>query len=76
MELKEQLSIVKDELAKALIIAFETKKYGTAKQLFEAFDIINSQYIPSSVNTNSSFSITSNPDIISFGGTDSGICLG
>jgi hypothetical protein len=26
--------------------------------------------------TASTFSITSNPDIISFGGTDSGICLG
>jgi hypothetical protein len=75
MELKEQVTIAKDELAKAIIIALENKQYGTARKFFEAFNTIHDNYIPRTMNS-TSFNISSSPDIISFGGSDSGICLG
>lgn len=88
MELKEQISNLKDELSKSIVVALENKNYRIAKQLMECFDIVHTIYIPGTYtpgnyrsnldlkNTENNFSINSNPDIISFGGTDSGVCLG
>ncbi len=74
MELKEQMEVVENEVRKALITALEQKDDIKAKKLFTILSDVRSvipyRYEPST------FSITSNPDIISFGGTDSGICLG
>lgn len=77
MELKEQLEIAEDAVRKALIIALEEKKDFKANKLFKVLgdirEVMPLRYEPGTSNT---FSITSSPDIISFGGTDSGICLG
>lgn len=77
MELKEQLEIAEDAVRKALIIALEEKKDFKANKLFKVLgdirEVMPLRYEPGTAST---FSITSNPDIISFGGTDSGICLG
>jgi hypothetical protein len=74
MELKEQLDIAQEAVRKALIIALEQKEDFKANKLFKILgdvrEVMPIRYEPST------FSITSNPDIISFGGTDSGICLG
>jgi hypothetical protein len=88
MELKEQISNLKDELSKSIVVALESKNYRTAKQLMQCFDIVHSIYLPGTYtpgnyrshmdlkNTQNDFSITSNSDVISFGGTDSVISLG
>jgi hypothetical protein len=88
MELKEQISNLKDELSKSIVVALESKSYRTAKQLMQCFDIVHSIYVPGTYtpgnyrshmdlkNTENNFSINSSPDIISFGGIDSTISLG
>jgi hypothetical protein len=77
MELKEQLDIAQEAVRKALIIALEQKEDFKANKLFKILgdvrEVMPLRYEPGTAST---FSITSNPDIISFGGADSGICLG
>lgn len=76
-ELKEQLEIAQDAVRKALILALEEKQDFKANKLFKVLgdirEVMPISYEPGKSNT---FSITSNPDIISFTGSDSGVCLG
>ena len=74
MELKEQLDIAQEAVRKALIIALEQKEDFKANKLFKILgdvrEVMPIRYEPTT------FSISNSPDIISFGGSDSGICLG
>jgi hypothetical protein len=74
MEFKEQVEIAEEAVRKALIIALEEKKDFKANKLFKILGDVR-ELMPISYEP-STFSISNSPDIISFTGADSGICLG
>ena len=71
MTLQEQIDTIQDNVRQALITALEQKDDTKARKLFAILADVRAviPYRPG----NSSFSISSSPDIISFGGTDAGI---
>ena len=71
MTLQEQLDQIEDNVRKALITVLEQKDDIKARKLFAILADVRAviPYRPGY----SSFSISSSPDVISFGGTDAGI---
>lgn len=71
MTLEEQLLSIKEQVRQALITALAGKQDVKARKLFAILNDISGliPYRPGS----SSFSVSSSPDVISFGGADAGI---
>lgn len=75
MTLKEQVIVVEDQVRKTLIMALEEKDYHKSKKLFDILNDVRSLFpykyepLKESYDTMNNFSISSSPDIISFGGT-------
>lgn len=71
MTLQEQLDTIEDQVRRALITVLEQKDDTKARKLFAILSDVRAviPYRPGY----SSFSIGSSPDIISFGGTDTGL---
>ena len=72
MTLQEQIDTIQDNVRQALITALEQKDDTKARKLFAILADVRA-VIPPFYKEPSTFSISSSPDIISFGGTDSGI---
>lgn len=71
MTLQEQLDTIEDQVRQALITVLEQKDDAKARKLFAILADVRAviPYRPGY----SSFNIGSSPDIISFGGTDTGL---
>jgi hypothetical protein len=72
MTLQEQIDTIQDNVRQALITALEQKDDTKARKLFAILADVRA-VIPPFYKEPSTFSISSSPDIISFGGTDAGI---
>ena len=72
MTLQEQLDTIEDQVRRALITVLEQKDDTKARKLFAILNDVR-EVLPPFYRESSTFSVSSSPDFISFGGADSGL---